>query len=91
MAPIDKLTNGQAKWLTYLVWLLITLISGTVVMQFDMIREQNARIDYMDERVTDIRKTYTPLERHRADMGLLCDSLNRIDNKLDRLIERSTE
>lgn len=89
MSPdgIKKLSNGQAKWLTYLVWVLITLMSGSILAQFNLIREQNVRITQVEESVTRIKDAYTPLERHRSDFSQVCASLNRIDAKLDRLIE----
>lgn len=90
MVETKQLTNGQAKWLTYLVWVLITLMSGSILGQFNLIREQNVRITQVENVVTKIKDTYTPLERHRSDMNMVCSSLARMDAKLDRLIERSS-
>ena len=75
-------SNGQSKWLTYLVFILLSFL--TVVMAM-------GRIEISDHSraLLDMPSTYVRLERYRSDLQDLKSYQVRIESKLDRLIEAS--
>lgn len=93
MRMTENLSASQAKWLTYLVWILMTILTGTTIFQFTLISGQNAEIKTINQRVTSYHhpEKYVTLERYSSDMARFCVSLDRVDAKLDRLIEKLTK
>lgn len=95
----NGLTMRQAKWLTYLIWVLITLLTGVVIFQFNLIAGQNSRICNIETLYRGIPDKYISIERYNESSKLVRESytrdlvniysrMNTIDAKLDRLIER---
>jgi hypothetical protein len=77
----DGLSTRQVKILTFVVYILITLLTLTTGYQQTQIIAQNGKLDRLPE-------TYVALERYKCDVETLNTKLNRMDDKLDRLIER---
>ena len=75
----EDLPKNQVKWLTYLVLLLLTILTGVTVMQ-------NASISDMQTTVNALPKEYVQLERYKTDQDRQISTLDKIDAKLDRLI-----
>ena len=75
----EDLPKNQVKWLTYLVLLLCTILTGVTVMQ-------NASISEMESTVNAMPKEYVQLERYKADQDRQTSTLDKIDGKLDMLI-----
>lgn len=103
MHMTENLSASQAKWLTYLVWILITLLTGTTAFQFKLISEQNEKLIAVETRVTSyhLPEKYVTLERYSSDMARMCTVVDKMDAnmeikfnnlsaKLDRLIEKFT-
>lgn len=88
---MTDLSSKQAKWLTYLVYILIVLISGTVMFQFKLIADQDAKIMAIEQRASSYHhpEKYVTLERYSSDVMRLCTTLDKVEAKLDRLIERN--
>ncbi len=74
-----NLPEWQVKWLTYLVFILLTILTGATAYQ-------NASISEMESRVNEMPKEYVQLERYTADQSRQESTLDKIDRKLDRLI-----
>ena len=73
---VDKnLTSTQIKFLTYLVWGLLTFL--TIATAWTMLELYN------------LPKNYVLLERYQCDQESLKMGIEKLDRKLDRLIERS--
>ena len=70
----DDLSESKVKWLTYLVYILITII--TIVSGWNTVN-----ISAMPDK-------YVRLERYQTDSGRIECTLQSINAKLDRLIER---
>jgi hypothetical protein len=74
MGRLDSLNERQIKFLTYLVYILLTfstLVSG-----------------WCAYRIIDMPEKYVMKERYLCDQDRLEKTLDKIDTKLDRLIER---
>jgi len=82
---VEDLNESKVKWLTYLVYVLLTAI--TVISGWNTVR------------ITDMPDRYVRLERYQTDVSRINSKLdnlieryqtdaNRIDAKLDKLIER---
>lgn len=70
----ENLDNATVKWLTYLVYILLvvlTLMSG-----------------WTTTKIAAMPDKYVRLERYQADSGRIECTLRDMDTKLDRLIER---
>ncbi len=74
-----NLPEWQTKWLTYLVFILLTILTGFTMYQ-------NSSIAEMQERVNELPKEYVQLERYTADQSRQESTLDKIDRKLDSLI-----
>jgi len=66
--------NAKVQWLTYLVYILLVVL--TIISGWNT------------SSIQSIRDTYVPTERYLTDQVRLDTALNRINGKLDRLIER---
>jgi hypothetical protein len=66
------------------------MISGTLVFQFKLISEQDAKIMAIEARATSYHhpEKYVTLERYSTDTMRLCATLDKVEAKLDRLILR---
>jgi len=75
----DKLSDAKIKLLQWMIGILLTTltISGAWTMQ------------QIYQLKCDLPKEYVMLERYQADHNSLERSIDNIDKKLDRLIERS--
>ena len=73
----DELSESKVKWLTYLVYILITII--TIVSGWNTVN-----ISAMPDK-------YVRLERYQTDSGRIECTLQSINAKLDRLIERKIQ
>ncbi len=74
-----NLPEWQTKWLTYLVFVLLTLLTGFTMYQ-------NSSISEIQSTVNSMPKEYVQLERYTADQNRQESTLDKIDRKLDRLI-----
>jgi len=75
---LDKLSDMQIKFLQWLVGILLTVLSISGAWSMNQIYQLKC----------DLPKEYVLLERYTADQDLKDKTLDRIDKKLDRLIER---
>lgn len=71
------LNNRKAQWLTYLVYVLITLLTAVSLYHF--------------KTIVELPDNYVRLERYTCDIEKVERRLERISDKLDRLIERQVE
>ena len=71
---VEDLNESKVKWLTYLVYVLLTAI--TVISGWNTVN------------ISDMPNQYVRLERYQADSQRIEHSLRVIDSKLDKLIER---
>ena len=74
---VEDLNESKVKWLTYLVYILLTLI--TVVSGWNTVN------------ISALPDKYVRLERYQTDSGRIECTLQSINTKLDRLIERKLE
>ncbi len=74
-----NLPEWQTKWLTYLVFILLTFLTGFTMYQ-------NSSISEMQSTVNAMPKEYVQLERYKADQDRQVSTLDKIDAKLDMLI-----
>ena len=74
---VEDLNESKVRWLTYLVYILLTLI--TVVSGWNTVN------------ISALPDKYVRLERYQADSGRIECTLQTINTKLDRLIERKLE
>jgi len=77
----DKLSNTQIKFLQYLVFILLTVLTVTTAWT----------MQEMYRLKCDLPKDYVMSERYKADSIHLNRAVERIDSKLDRLIERTVK
>ena len=75
----DKLSDAKIKLLQWMIGMLLTTltISGAWSMQ------------QIYQLKCDLPKEYVMLERYQADQDSVARGIERIDKKLDRLIERN--
>jgi len=77
----NGLTSAQIKWLTYLVYFLLAVL--TLITGWNTVETRKNT-----DRFTGLPKEYVRLERYNRDQDRLYESLNLMNRKLDRLIER---
>jgi len=75
---LDKLSDMQIKFLQWLVGILLTVLSISGAWSMNQIYQLKC----------DLPREYVLLERYTTDQDLKDKTLDRIDKKLDRLIER---
>ena len=75
----ENLPVWQTKWLTYLVLLLLTIVTGVIL-------DQKSSINDMESKVDNMPREYVQLERYKADQMRQVSTLDKIDSKLDKLI-----
>jgi len=78
---LDKLSDAQIKFLQWLVGILLTVLSVSGAWSMQQIYQLKC----------DLPKEYVMIERYSADQDGTARSLDRIDKKLDRLIESERE
>lgn len=66
----NGLNSNKIKFLTYLVYVLLTLLTAVSVYHFT--------------EITNLPETYVRLERYTCDMQKIEKQLDRIINKLDK-------
>lgn len=79
---VDKLTPKQAQVLTIFVWILMFMISVTIVFQYTLIADQNTKITTLQKCVSDLPDKYVTKERHTSDL----QSIERMLDRMDRLL-----
>lgn len=80
----DGLSKAQVKWLTYLIYILLTVLSATVGWQQVTVSALQSEMKIMPDK-------YVRAERYLTDQNRLEQNLCGISSKLDRLIERYTK
>jgi len=75
---LDKLSDMQIKFLQWLVGILLAVLSISGAWSMSQIYQLKC----------DLPREYVLLERYNTDQDLKDKTLDRIDKKLDRLIER---
>ena len=66
----NGLNNNRVKFLTYLVYVLLTLLTAVSIYHFT--------------EITTLPETYVRLERYICDMAKIEKQLDRIIDKLDK-------
>ncbi len=89
------MTNGlniqTAKWLTYLVYFLLTLTSiGLLFMAF-LFNGMKDRVTSVQKQIRDFPEDYIQKERYSCDIGRIETLLRDLNLKLDRVTERNRE
>ena len=95
-----KLSNGKVQWLTFLVYFLLSVLSAISVwhqVQIGRIEERQQKYEErcqvqavrFDQRLELLPRQFVQIERYLTDKADLCQQLRDMNNKLDRLIERT--
>jgi len=74
---VEDLNESKVRWLTYLVYILLTAI--TIVSGWNTVK------------ITDMPDKYVRLERYQTDTNRIERTLIAIDAKLDKLIDRKRD
>ncbi len=74
-----NLPEWQTKWLTYLVFILLTMLTGFTMYQVSSIAD-------IQKTMNSLPKEYVQLERYTTDQTRQESTLSKIDGKLDTLI-----
>ncbi|MBU0977962.1 MAG: hypothetical protein KKD18_06090 [Nanoarchaeota archaeon] len=91
----ESVTNsaGATKWLTFLVYFLLTVLTFMTGWQQVQVSNVAAKLDFkvsgIDTKFAILPKEYVLKERYLTDRVDLAAQFKRIDEKLDRLIERT--
>jgi hypothetical protein len=80
----DTLSEKQVKWLTYLVYFLLAMISLVTVWNVDQIAKANDRITFTNERLPD---KYVIKERYLCDQARIEKKLDSIEAKIDHALK----
>jgi hypothetical protein len=71
----DGLNGRQVRFLTYLIYVLISVVAAATSYNF--------------WKIAEFPEKYLLLERYSCDQQRIESSLHKIDTKLDRMIERA--
>jgi hypothetical protein len=73
--------NQSTRWLTFLVYFLLTVLTA-------MAGWQQVQVSDINSRLRTLPKEYVSKERYLCDRADISDRLKTIDEKLDRLIRK---
>jgi len=87
----DTMSNSKVKWLTYLIYLLLTVMSAMIVWNTNQIIDVKEKVAIQK---ASLPSEYVRLERYQADNSRdavdrerIYQGIKEVNTKLDRLIE----
>jgi len=87
----DTMSDSKVKWLTYLIYLLLTVMSAMIVWNTNQIIDMKEKVAIQK---ASLPGEYVRLERYQADNSRdavdrerIYQGIKEVNTKLDRLIE----
>jgi len=87
----DTMSNSKVKWLTYLIYLLLTVMSAMIAWNTNQIIDMKEKVAIGKAALSN---EYVRLERYQADNSRdavdrerIYQGIKEVNTKLDRLIE----